>query len=312
MEYHIPVLSHEVVELLTPTQGKTFVDCTLGGGGHSLDLLKAGANVIALDQDIDAINFAKKKLLPYSKQIKYHQINFKDLEQSIKNKVDGFLFDLGVSSYQIDTAERGFSLKHEGPLDMRMSKEENLTAEQIVNQYSEEELINIFKNYGEEKFSKRIARNIIHQRKKENIQSTQDLVKVIKFSSPTKNPVKLRDIYTRIFQALRIEVNQELKSLEKALKAAINLTLPGGKIIAISYHSLEDRIVKNIFKTENRDCLCDPRIPKCICNHKRKIKIMNKKPITASKEEINNNPRSRSAKLRAAQKLTINNKESYA
>ncbi len=290
---HTPVLLKETIEFITPQRGGTFVDCTLGGGGHAKaiselltpnsELLTPNSELIAFDQDQDAIEAAKKNLAQFTNII-YIQDNFRNLKKHIKEPINGILFDLGVSSWQIDEASRGFSIQQDGPLDMRMDKRQNLDAESIINSYPIEELTKIFFEFGEERFSRRIARAIEKERAINPIKTTGQLKTVIEEATPGW---KKRETLSRIFQALRIAVNQELESLQAALNDAINLLAPGGRIIVLSYHSLEDRIVKNTFKQAKQD---------------GKLNILTKKPVTANEEEINLNSRARSAKLRAAEK----------
>jgi len=276
---HIPVLAKETIELLNIRPGKTYVDCTLGGGGHAenIKLQNAKSKIIGIDQDEDAIEAAKKRLSEYP-DIRFIRDNFKNLKETVKEPVDGILFDLGVSSYQIDEASRGFSIQKEGPLDMRMDKSQKLTADHIINNFDEEELVEIFRDFGEERFSKRIARQIVGKRP---IKTTQDLRKIIEKSIPTW---KKRESVTRIFQALRIAVNNELESLRIALEDAIELLNPGGRIVVIAYHSLEDRIVKLALRQAKMD---------------GKLTLLTKKPVRAEEDEIASNPRAKSAKLRA-------------
>jgi 16S rRNA (cytosine1402-N4)-methyltransferase len=280
---HTPALSREVIALLNIREGKTYVDCTLGGGGHTekLKTQNLKCKIIGIDQDQDAIEAAKKRLLEY-RDIKFIRDNFKNLKEIVKDSVDGILFDLGVSSYQIDEASRGFSIQKDGPLDMRMDLSKKLTAEYIINNYDEEELVEIFENFGEERFSKRVARHIVEKRP---VKTTQDLRKIIEKAIPTW---KKRESVTRIFQALRIEVNNELESLKIALQDAIELLSPGGRIVVISYHSLEDRIVKQTLRQAKVD---------------GKLNLLTKKPVRPSENEAASNPRAKSAKLRAGEKL---------
>jgi 16S rRNA (cytosine1402-N4)-methyltransferase len=280
---HIPVLAKESIELLNVRTNKVYVDCTLGGGGHSenLKLQNQNIKIIAIDQDQDAINAAEKRLARF-KGIEFIHDNFRKIKSILKEPVDGFLFDLGVSSYQIDEASRGFSIQKDGPLDMRMDKSQKLTAEYIINNFDEEELVEIFQNFGEERFSKRIARRIAEKRP---VKTTQDLRNIIEKAIPTW---KKRESATRIFQALRIAVNNELDSLKTALQDAIDLLKPGGRIVVISYHSLEDRIVKQTLRQAKAD---------------GKLDLLTKKPLRAKDNEIASNPRAKSAKLRAGEKL---------
>ncbi|MFC1571646.1 16S rRNA (cytosine(1402)-N(4))-methyltransferase RsmH [Candidatus Margulisiibacteriota bacterium] len=281
---HIPVLLKESIDFLNVRKGQTYVDCTLGGGGHSQGILSPlplgegiiGVRVFGIEVDSDALAAAKEKL---GNSIEYVHDNFRNLKNHIKKPVAGFLFDLGVSSYQIDEAARGFSIKKDGPLDMRMDKSQKLTASDILNRSSQEELEKIFKEYGEERFSRRIAKAVEQQRP---LTTTKQLKEIVEQAIPTW---KKRESVTRIFQALRIAVNQELDSLKLALSDAIELLRPGGRIVVISYHSLEDRIVKQTFRQAEQ------------------LKVLTKKPLRANEAEISSNPRARSAKLRAGEKL---------
>jgi 16S rRNA (cytosine1402-N4)-methyltransferase len=281
---HIPVMLQETLQYLAPAPGKTIVDCTLGFGGHAAALLSGGASVIGIDQDLDALEAVRAKLSGGGKIVLVHD-NFSNIRQAIKEPVDGFLFDLGVSSYQIDEAGRGFSIRSDGPLDMRMNRKKELTAAKIVNEYSQEELEKIFFEYGEERFSKRIARSIIFRREKKKIETTFELKEIIEKAIPTW---KKRESATRIFQALRIEVNGELENLKKALGDAVRLLKPGGRLVVISYHSLEDRIAKRFMVEGKKNGI---------------LETLTKKPVTAGEAEAGANPRARSAKLRAAEKI---------
>jgi len=274
----------ETVKFLDPAPGKIIVDCTLGFGGHAAALLDSGSEVIGIEQDMDAVKAAEVRLSDYQ-NIRLIHDNFANVGKIIKEPVDGFLFDLGVSSYQIDEAARGFSIRSNGPLDMRMDQGRGVTASDIINSYPREELERIFFEYGEERFSKRIAKAIINRRQTKEIETTFDLKEIIEQAIPTW---KKRESVTRIFQALRIAVNSELDNLKKALSAAVPLLKKGGRVAVISYHSLEDRITKKFFVEQKNNGI---------------LNIITKKPITASQDEVKNNPRARSAKLRAAEKL---------
>ena len=303
--YHQPVMVKTCLEMLQLKAGGIYVDATLGGGGHALAMYEAEPEIklYAFDQDADAIAESKEKLADYDPVL--IQANFRDLRTSLAyNKVkgiDGILFDLGVSSHQIDEAERGFSFDRDAALDMRMDQGQELTAGQVVNESSYNELRRIFREYGEEQSAGRIARAIEHARESEAIATTKDLAAIIEgvVGVGSKESLKTK---VRIFQALRIFVNDELKALSSALTDAINLLNPGGRIVVMSYHSLEDRIVKNLFRLEATDCICPPIIINCVCEHKSKLKIITKRPLTTDAEEISSNVRSRSAKLRAAEK----------
>ncbi len=287
MQYkHIPVLLKESIELLNPKEGKTFVDCTLGGGGHTeeIKIRNPKSEIIGIDVDQDALDAAKERLAKY-KNIEYVKDNFKNIKNIVKEPVDGILFDLGVSSYQIDEASRGFSVQKDGALDMRMDKSQKLTAEEIVNNFKPDELEGIFSEYGEERFSRRIAKAIVAKREIHTLRTTFQLKEIIEEAIPTW---RKRESVTRIFQALRIAVNRELGNLKTALQDAIELLAPGGRIAVISYHSLEDRIVKQIFRKAKGD---------------GKILILTKKPVRPSAGEISSNPRAKSAKLRAGERI---------
>ncbi|MBU0672543.1 MAG: 16S rRNA (cytosine(1402)-N(4))-methyltransferase RsmH [Candidatus Margulisbacteria bacterium] len=283
--HHIPVLLKESIDLLNVKEGGTYVDCTLGGGGHAEAILKGlgvRGQVLGIDTDLEAIEAAKKRLAAH-KNIKFVHDNFKNLKKILTEKVDGILLDLGVSSYQIDQASRGFSIREDGPLDMRMDQSLALTAETIINQFGQEELVKIFSEYGEERFSKRIAKAIVVGRATSNIKTTFQLKEIIEKAIPTW---KKRESVSRIFQSLRIFINQELDSLKTLLNDAVDCLNPGGRIVVISYHSLEDRIVKQTFRAAKAD---------------GKMNLLTKKPLRATEDEISSNPRAKSAKLRAGE-----------
>lgn len=298
----------EVVAALVTNPNGIYVDCTLGGGGHSSLIatkLSDEGTIIGIDQDIQAIEAAKERLKDVSCQVKIVRSNFNQLDKILSecniDAVDGILFDLGVSSHQIDTAERGFSYMHDAPLDMRMNQDQKFTAHDVVNTYDEEALYKIFHEYGEERFSNRIAREIVNARKIKSIETTGELVKIIDkavltFNKKSGHPAK------RVFQAIRIEVNNELGILEDTINTAVKHLKIGGRIAIITFHSLEDRIVKSTFKTLATDCICPKHFPVCVCNHKAQIKILGKQ-TTATTEEISKNPRAKSAKLRVAEKV---------
>ena len=309
MEFkHLSVMPNEVVESLVTNLDGIYVDCTLGGAGHSLLIaskLNDDGTIIGIDQDSEAIEAAKTRLKDVSCKVQIVRSNFSQLDKILSDcgidEVDGILFDLGVSSHQIDTAERGFSYMHNAPLDMRMDQEQKFTARDVVNNYDEEELYKIFHEYGEERFSNRIAKAIVAARKIKSIDTTGELVKIIEKAVPfvskkSGHPAK------RVFQAIRIEVNNELSILEDAINSAVNHLKIGGRIAIITFHSLEDRIVKSTFKTLATDCICPKDFPVCVCNHKAQIKILGKQ-TTATNEELNKNPRAKSAKLRVAEKI---------
>lgn len=311
MEFeHVSVLPQEVIAGLNIKPDGTYVDCTLGGAGHAsriAEKLNENGHLIGIDQDDDAIEAASSRLKPYKCKIDIVHSNFKNLEQVLKDLqiefVDGFLFDLGVSSYQLDEADRGFSYMHDAPLDMRMDKAGKFSAYDVVNGYDEEKLNYIFKTYGEERWSKRIAQFIVEYRRENPIETTGQLVDIIRRAIPaavrkkaTGHPAK------RIFQAIRIEVNNELGILEDTFRTAVSHLNSGGRIAVITFHSLEDRITKNVFKEMARGCICPPQLPVCVCHHKAQIKLCGK-AIKPSNEEMEENSRSKSAKLRVAEKL---------
>lgn len=307
MEFkHTPVMLKEVVEALNIKANGRYIDCTVGGGGHSYEIAKRLKDGIlyCFDRDSEALETSKKRLSEFGDKVKFFKANFKDAPTLIEGKVDGILIDLGVSSHQIDEGERGFSFLHNGRLDMRMGQDENiLTAYDIVNSYSEEELKNLFYKYGEEEFSKQIAKNIVLARADKKIETTFELRDIIENSLPKKVVYSRGGASKKVFQALRIAVNGELEGLEDVLYSFIEMLNPGARLVVLTFHSLEDRIVKNVFKRESTDCLCPPKTPVCICGHKKKIVLVNRKPITASEEELKNNSRSSSAKLRAVERV---------
>lgn len=309
MEFnHISVLRNESIEGLNINPNGFYVDCTLGGGGHSLEIAKRLDNgkLISIDKDEDALNFAKTRLSEYLDKIIFVKGNFADIDKILDNavveNVDGILADLGVSSYQLDTGERGFSFKKDARLDMRMDKSQSLDAEFVVNNYSEEELSKILYTYGEEKNARQIARKIVKIREKQPIKTTFQFRDIVVSSYPPKYQNKA-SLCNKAFQAIRIEVNNELKDLTLAVEKMLSRLKKCGRICIITFHPLEDRIVKQAFKLHSTDCICPPRIPKCVCNHKADIKLITKHPIVPSETELNANSRSASAKLRIAEKL---------
>ena len=300
--HHVPVLRDEVIESLAIKPNGSYLDCTLGGGGHSAEILKRlkGGRLYAVDKDEDALSHAKERLGDAPTYIKS---DFKDAISSWQGEaLDGILMDLGVSSYQLDTPERGFSYRFDAPLDMRMDRDASLTAEKVVNDYSEKELTDIFFKYGEEPYARKIAANIVKERKIARIVSTATLVGIIERSIPPKVRYSGSHPAKRVFQAIRIEVNGELSGLYEAVLAAIKLLKKGGRIAVITFHSLEDRIVKQAFKYAALDCICPPRSPICTCGKVSEVTILTGKPILPSDEETEINPRSKSAKLRVAEK----------
>ncbi len=311
MEFkHIPVMLNEVLNGLEIKEDGVYVDCTVGGGGHSFEIAKKlkDGHLYAFDRDEDAIKKSTETLSKFSDVVTLIKSNYKDAPQILKEmgveKIDGFLIDLGVSSYQIDEGERGFSFVHDGPLDMRMDRGENiLTAKEIVNTFSYQELVKIFQTYGEEEFAKNIAKNIAIEREKKEIDTTFALREIIEKSMPKKVVYSRGGASKKVFQALRIYINEELDGLDKVLEDLILLLKEGGRGCVLTFHSLEDRIVKNVFKFDSTDCICPPRTPICICGHKASVKLVNRKPIIASVSEQSCNSRSTCAKLRVIEKL---------
>lgn len=306
MEFsHKSVLLNETIKNLNIKEDGIYADLTLGKGGHSKEILKnlsPEGLLIGLDQDKDAIKAAKENLKDFS-NVLYFNENFEKisdvLDKASLKMIDGALMDIGVSSYQIDNGDRGFSYMKDGPLDMRMNKDNELTAKQIVNDYSLDELWEIFSKYGEERYSKTIAKAIVDYRKLHEINTTLQLRNIVMKSVVTNeaHPEK------RVFQALRIEVNRELEVLENTLEKIVDRLNKGGRLCVITFHSLEDRIVKNKFKEMSKKCICPPEFPVCVCNHEKKVKIISKKPILPSKDELKTNRRSHSAKLRVCERV---------
>ena len=311
MEFkHVSVLLKQVIEGLDIKPDGIYVDGTLGGGGHSLEICKRineNGKLIGIDQDEEAIKAATDRLSLYKNNIYIHKNNYKEIREvlSLHNieKVDGILLDLGVSSYQLDKDERGFSYNVDAPLDMRMDRHNSKTAKDIVNKYQENQLFKVIKYYGEERYAKNIARNIVRYRENQYIETTAQLVEIIRKSIPVKNQFTGGHPAKRTFQAIRIELNKELEVLENTLDIMIDLLNDDGRICVITFHSLEDRIVKSIFKRNENPCTCPREFPICICNKKPKGKLVNRKPILPTEEEIIENKRSKSAKLRIFKRI---------
>ncbi|MFC1989031.1 16S rRNA (cytosine(1402)-N(4))-methyltransferase RsmH [Chloroflexota bacterium] len=302
---HTPVLIEEVAKALAVQPGGRYIDCTLGGGGHAAAILESsspGGQLLGIDADPQAIKVARRGLESYGSSALFINENFINL-QAICYKYDflpvnGILFDLGLSSLQLNGNGRGFSFQHKAPLDMRLNPNQKLTAADIVNNYSESELASLIKTYGEQGYSRRIAHRIVRERPiRDTLQLAQTIERVIGRRMKKIHPA------TQTFQALRITVNQELENLESALKQAVNLLGFGGRLVVISYHSLEDRIVKQFMQRESKDCICPPSTPTCVCGHIASLRLINRKVISPSLAEIRVNPRSRSAKLRAAERI---------
>lgn len=306
---HTPVMLDECISGLNIRKDGIYVDMTCGGGGHSVEIAKKLGNsgrLICFDQDGDAIEACKRRLSPFS-CVSFVNENFKNARAVLNamgvSKVDGILADLGVSSHQIDTPERGFSYLLDGTLDMRMDVRQQKSAFDVVNFYSQEQLKNIIYKYGEEPFAPKIAAAIVEARKIKPIQTTTQLKQVIESVFPKRMIFGKGGVSKKTFQAIRIEVNGELELLQGAVEDFISLLAPGGRLAVITFHSLEDRIVKSTFKLAATDCICPPKTPVCICGHKAQIKLITKKPILPSETELATNSRSHSAKLRVVEKL---------
>ena len=299
---HIPVLADETIDGLAIKENGVYLDCTLGGAGHSARILKklTSGKLYAVDKDQEALTFAKSVL---GDGVTYFHDDFKNVLNGWEGEpLDGILMDLGVSSHQLDTPSRGFSYRFDTPLDMRMNLQSTLTAEKVVNAYSEKELTEIYFKYGEEPYARKIAANVVKQRAIAPIKTTGELVKIIERSIPPKVRYGGSHPAKRVFQAIRIEVNGELNGLYEAVLKGISLLKKGGRIAVITFHSLEDRMVKQALKYAELDCVCPPKTPICTCGKVSEAEIVTKKPIVASEEELERNPRAKSAKLRIAQK----------
>lgn len=307
---HETVLLQATVDALLPQAGGQYVDCTLGGAGHSQRLLQESGptgRLLAFDQDMAALQHAEEKLTSFKGRFTLVHANFRQLREIVIEQgflpVDGIMFDLGVSSPQFDEAQRGFSYRFEANLDMRMDKSRGLTAADMVNDAEESELMDIFFRYGEEKFSRSIARAIVKHRGLTPIVTTTELAEIVKQAIPAAARRSGPHPARRVFQALRIAVNDELGALEAALQDAFEVLKPGGRMAVISFHSLEDRIVKRAFVERCRGCICPPKMPICQCHREPEARLVNKKPIYPSDAEVNDNPRARSAKLRVLEKI---------
>ncbi len=310
MEFnHVPVLYEAVIESLDIKEKGIYVDGTLGGGGHSAGICSALSEdgmLIGIDRDTDALEAASKRLSEYKCRKAFVHSNYSEIKFVLSEldilKIDGALLDLGVSSFQLDNSSRGFSYQYDSPLDMRMDRDEGFTAKDVVNGYSEDELRRIIKEYGEEKWAARIAKFICSAREEKEIESTYELVDIIKAAIPASARREGPHPAKRTFQAIRIEVNQELEHLKKCLDDFIDVLSPGGRLAVISFHSLEDRIVKECFQKHLNPCTCPPELP-CVCGKKPDVKKVSRKPIEADAQELLINPRSRSAKLRVIEKI---------
>lgn len=308
---HLPVMPDEVIRFLAPKPGGTYLDGTLGGGGHASLIaelcIPGNGLLIGIDQDKEALRAAGERLARFGSNVRLVHGNFSEIALHLDNlaidALDGFILDLGVSSHQLDSAERGFSFQQDAPLDMRMDTSQGETAADLVNSLPEQELERIIKEYGEERWARRIAAFIVKARGEAGIERTMQLVDIIKGAIPKAKWEERIHPATRTFQGLRIAVNHELESIEKGLRSAIGRLGPGGRGVVISFHSLEDRIVKHIFREYATGCICPRNIPVCVCGQKPRVKVLTTKPVMATDEETGENPRSRSAKLRAIEKL---------
>lgn len=312
MEFsHVSVLARECMEALEPARGGVYVDCTAGGGGHSFEIasrLPKDGRLICLDRDDAALAACTKRLAPFADRVTVVKSNFSEIEAVLDMlgiaEIDGVMWDLGVSSYQLDEKDRGFSYMADAPLDMRMDQSAGMTAADVINGYGEAELIRILRDYGEEKFAPRIARAIVEAREIQPIESTTAFADIVKDAIPAAARYKENQHPARrSFQAIRIEVNGELSVIAPSIEAAVRRLKPGGRAAVITFHSLEDRITKQTFASLASGCTCPPSFPVCVCGNKAKIRLLNKKPILPSEEEIKENSRSHCAKLRCAEKL---------
>lgn len=305
---HVPVLYNEVIESLDIKPDGIYIDGTVGGGGHSSGIcerLSENGTLVAVDRDTAALNAASTRLEPYLCNKKFIHSNYSEatrIEEQV-GKVDGILLDLGVSSFQLDTVERGFSYMHDAPMDMRMNEDDKFTASNVVNDYSEKELFRIIKDYGEEKWASRIAKFIVKAREEAPVETTGQLVEIIKAAIPASARRSGPHPAKRTFQAIRIEVNGELDHLKIAMEKLPEMLAPGGRMAVITFHSLEDRLVKKAFNDLANPCTCPPELPVCMCGKVATIKKVTRKPIIPSEEELEGNPRARSAKLRVIEKL---------
>lgn len=310
MEFiHYSVMLEECIDALDIKPDGIYVDCTMGGGGHSLEIARrlSSGKLIGIDRDADAIAAAQSRLADYKDKVITVQDNFCNIRDIVGRqgieKVNGILLDLGVSSYQLDSAERGFSYRFDSPLDMRMSRDSGICAKDIVNEYSENRLADIIFKYGEERYAKRIAHEICKARKSAPVETTFQLNEIIRRSFPPSERYGEKHPSKRTYQALRIEVNGELEILEKTVRDAVDILYTGGRIVIMTFHSLEDRIVKNTLRDLATGCTCNKNLPVCVCGRKEIVKLVSRKPVTASAKELEENLRSKPAKLRAAEKI---------
>ena len=303
---HYSVLLAESINGLNIKENGTYADGTTGGGGHSLEIAKrlGYGRLICVDTDSDALSAAKTRLEQYKDKITFVKTNFSQTDEYLKDTMlDGMIIDLGVSSYQLDTPERGFSYMQDAPLDMRMDRDSDFTCEMLINEYERNELVRVFRDWGEEKFAQRIADNIIEERKTKRISRTSQLSEIVRRSIPKNTWGNDKHPEKRVFQACRIECNKELDVIEPAIRGIVEHMNPGARLCIITFHSLEDRIVKQTFADLSKGCTCPPDFPVCVCNNKPKVKIITKKPILPSNDELSENSRSKSAKLRICEKI---------
>lgn len=310
MEFvHVPVLLDQCIEGLNIKEDGIYMDATVGGAGHSIEIVKRlkGGRLIAIDKDADALQAANKRLNNYIDKVTFIHNDYKNFSEELDklniDKLDGILVDLGISSYQVDNGERGFSYIQDAPLDMRMDQSQYLNAKIVINEYSESELSRILFEYGEESFARQIAREIVKEREKGEIETTAQLSNIVERCYPAKLRYKNGNPAKKTFQAVRIEVNGELDRLHDALKEMALRLKKEGRMCVISFHSLEDRIVKETFRDLATGCTCPPSFPKCVCGRKEQVKLVNKKPIIASDEELERNKRAASAKLRIIERV---------
>ena len=311
MEFsHVSVLAEECIQALNLRPDGVYVDGTTGGGGHSLRIaqqLGPAGRLICIDRDEEALAAASRRLGAYRGRVTFVKSNFAQIAQVIEGQglagVDGILFDLGVSSYQLDNGDRGFSYMHDAPLDMRMDRSQPFSAWDVVNTYTQEQLRQILWEYGEERYSGRVAAAIVQQREESPIETTGQLAQVIREAMPAAARREKQHPAKRSFQAIRIEVNGELRAVEQAMEGSVDKLLPGGRLAVISFHSLEDRIVKKIFAQQAKGCTCPPEFPVCVCGKKPRLKLISRGVITAGQKELDENPRARSAKLRVAERI---------
>lgn len=308
--HHLSVMPQEVLQLLQPQPGGIYVDGTVGGGGHARLILEATepeGRLIGFDRDAETLERARRALADFGDRVVLFQQNFSDAPRRLADlgigEVDGMLLDLGVSSFQLDSPERGFSFRFDGPLDMRMESETDETAADLLARLDAEELKKIFREFGEERFAGRIARRIVQRREEQPLTRTTELAELVAAVVPPSRDRERIHPATRVFQALRIAVNHELDHVAQGIEAGIKLLAPGGRLVVISFHSLEDRIVKRAFREAATGCICPPRLPICQCNHQPQVELLNRKALRPQQNEMERNPRARSAVLRGVRKL---------